>query len=99
MIDSKQSDSSDKDFFVTVDDKNAEFTETRAGDYRTLAISFPANADKISVMGTYVVPEFGAIAAIVLGVSILSIVIFTTKNKVSFSSLTHNERRNDTVRN
>ncbi len=99
LIDSKQSDTSDKDFFVTVDDKNAEFTETRTGEYRTLAISFPANADKISVMGTFVVPEFGTIAAIVLGVSILSIVIFTTKNKVSFSSLTHNERRNDPVRN
>ena len=38
---------------------------------------------------TNIVPEFGGIATVILGVSILSIVIISTKNKVSFSSLTH----------
>ncbi len=80
LIDSKQSDKSDKEFFVTVDDKNAEFTETSTEDYRTLAISFPANADKISIMGTYVVPEFGTIAMMVLVVSIISIIVVTGKS-------------------
>lgn len=37
---------------------------------------------------TNIVPEFGGIATIILGMSILSIVILTAKNKVSFNSLT-----------
>ena len=37
-----------------------------------------------------VVPEFGAIATIILGISILSIMIISAKNKVSFKSLNYN---------
>ena len=82
LIDAKQSDQSDRTFYVTVDNKNVDFTESKTSDYRTLAISFPANADNLSIIGTSVVPEFGTIAALVLAVAIISIIAVSAKTKI-----------------
>lgn len=68
LIDSKQSDGSDRAFSVILDNNNAQFIETKTDTYRTLAISFPANANHISIIGTTVVPEFPiALIALVIG--------------------------------
>ncbi|QUC65161.1 fibronectin type III domain-containing protein [Nitrosopumilus sp. K4] len=83
LIDAKQSDEQDKTFFVTVDGEDAQFTDVKTDDYRNLAISFPSGADKISIIGTSVVPEFGTITMIILIVSIVSMVAFTAKSKLS----------------
>ena len=83
LIDAKQSDESDRAFFVTVDGKNAQFDEITTDDYRNMAISFPAGVDKISIIGTSVVPEFGTIAMMILVVSIVSIVAISAKSKLS----------------
>ena len=55
LIDAKQPDGSDKNFYVIVDNKNAVFSETRTGSYRALAISFPAGANDVTIIGTLVV--------------------------------------------
>jgi predicted secreted protein with PEFG-CTERM motif len=83
LIDAKQSDESDKTFFVTVNGNDAQFTEVTTDDYRNMAISFPSGANKISIIGTSVVPEFGTIAMMILVVSIISIVVIGTKSKLS----------------
>jgi len=68
LIDAKQSDGSDKTFSVILDNNNAQFTETKTDTYRTLVVSFPANANHISIIGTTVVPEFPiALIALVIG--------------------------------
>ncbi|MCI0560501.1 MAG: PEFG-CTERM sorting domain-containing protein [Nitrososphaera sp.] len=46
---------------------------------RILTIPFEAGAEEIEVIGTWIVPEFGAIAAIVLAVAIVGIIVATTR--------------------
>jgi predicted secreted protein with PEFG-CTERM motif len=47
-----------------------------------ITITFPAGAEKIEVIGTFVIPEFGPIAMLILGISIIGIVFMTGKYKI-----------------
>jgi predicted secreted protein with PEFG-CTERM motif len=78
LIDSKNSDGTDKNFYIFVDNSNAQSTEIQTGPYRTLAISFPANAREISIIGTHVVPEF-PIAMLGLGAGLIPAIFFSRK--------------------
>ena len=73
----------DDDFFVLVDGEEVDFDETKTSTDRTLVISFPAGAEEIEIIGTHVVPEFGAIAALILAVAIISIIAVSAKSKLS----------------
>jgi predicted secreted protein with PEFG-CTERM motif len=54
-------------------------------DVRELAIPFYENSETIEIVGTFLVPEFGTIAAIVLAVAIVGIIVATTRSgKFSF---------------
>jgi len=56
---------------VYVDGKVATFQETESGSQtRTLSIPFPAGSKQVQIIGTYVVPEFSAIALIVLALAV-----------------------------
>jgi predicted secreted protein with PEFG-CTERM motif len=81
VIDSKTVEGSDAEFAAFIDD--AEYEEPGeiepAEDTRTLLIGFPAGAESIDVIGTSVIPEFSAIAIIVLAVAIIGIVIATAR--------------------
>ena len=81
LIDAKIGDSDD-DFFVLVDGDEVDFKETTTSIDRTLEISFPANSKEIEIIGTFVVPEFGAITALILAVAIMSIIVLSTKSRV-----------------
>ncbi len=48
-----------------------------------MTIMFPAGAEKIEVFGTYVIPEFGTIAAMILAVAIISIIAVSAKSRLS----------------
>ena len=50
---------------------------------RTLTIAFPVGAEEIEIIGTFVVPEFGTIAAMILAVAIISIIAVSAKSKLS----------------
>ncbi|MDH3617094.1 MAG: PEFG-CTERM sorting domain-containing protein [Nitrosopumilus sp.] len=82
LIDAKIGDSDD-DFFVLVDGEEVDFDETSTSTDRTLVISFPAGAEEIEIIGTHVVPEFGAIAALILAVAIISIIAVSAKSRLS----------------
>jgi len=82
LIDAKIGDADD-DFFVLVDGEEVDFDETTTSTDRTLVISFPAGAEEIEIIGTHVVPEFGAIAALILAVAIISIIAVSAKSKLS----------------
>ena len=73
----------DDDFFVVIDGEETSFDEAKAEDERTLTIDYPAGAEEIEIIGTSVVPEFGAIALIILMISIMA-VIFASKSKLGF---------------
>lgn len=65
----------DTPFFVLVDGEEVEFEEGDATDAdRTITIPFEDGASQIEIIGTWVIPEFGTIAVIVLAVAIVSIV-------------------------
>ncbi|MFB5624433.1 MAG: PEFG-CTERM sorting domain-containing protein [Nitrosopumilus sp.] len=73
----------DDDFFVLVDGEEVDFEETVSSKDRKLTIAFPAGAEEIEIIGTFVVPEFGAIAAMILAVAIISIIAISAKSRLS----------------
>ena len=83
IIDSLSEDGTDDEFFVLVDGEERDFDETKTSTDRTLTISFEAGAEMIEIIGTFVIPEFGTIAAIILAVAIISIVAFTARSRLS----------------
>ena len=48
-----------------------------------VTVMFPAGAEEIEVIGTFVVPEFGTIAAMILVVAIISIIAISSKSRLS----------------
>ena len=83
LIDSLTPNGDDDDYFVLVDGEEVDFDETTTSTDRTLVISFPAGAEEIEIIGTFVVPEFGAIAALILAVAIISIIAVSAKSRLS----------------
>ena len=73
----------DDDFFVLIDGEEVDFEESTSSTDRTLTIAFPAGAEEIEIIGTFVVPEFGTIAAMILAVAIISIIAISAKSKLS----------------
>jgi len=74
----------DDDFFVLVDAEEVDFDETETTDtHRTLSIDFNAGSEEIEIIGTFVIPEFGAIAALILAVAIISIIAVSAKTRLS----------------
>jgi predicted secreted protein with PEFG-CTERM motif len=73
----------DDDFFVLIDGEEVNFDETTTSTDRTLTIAFPVGAEEIEIIGTFVVPEFGTIAAMILAVAIISIIAVSAKSRLS----------------
>src|SRR5919112_2109619 len=87
VIDSKSQGNTDEEYAVFVDDQPKDFEEiSNNNEVRTLEIGFENGAEKIEIAGTHIIPEFGPIAAIILGVAIIVFIIATTRyNKFSFN--------------
>ena len=71
----------DDQFFVLVDGEEVDFEEISTSTERTLTINFLAGSEEIEIIGTFVVPEFGTIAAMILAVAIISIVAISAKSR------------------
>ena len=70
----------DGTFVVIVD--NQEMQDfTQVGN--TLTIPCMAGTEKIEIVGSWAIPEFGVIAAMILAVAIVSIIVVTAKTKLS----------------
>jgi predicted secreted protein with PEFG-CTERM motif len=70
----------DTDFEAFVDTEGGIFDETMTNStVRALTIPFDQGAEEIEIVGTWVVPEFGAIAAIILAIAIVGIIVATTR--------------------
>ena len=76
-------DTSEVDFFVLVDGEETIFYAEQTPDSWTLRIPFYNGSEVIEIIGTFVIPEFGTIAAIILAVAITSIIVLSAKTKLS----------------
>lgn len=64
------------------------FTQDTSINTRIVTIPFEAGTEQIVITGTFVVPEFGSIAAIILAASIVAIVLFSRSSKINFLKTT-----------
>jgi predicted secreted protein with PEFG-CTERM motif len=76
----------DDEFFVLVDGEEVEFEEIITSADRTLTINFSAGTEEIEIIGTFVIPEFGTIAAMILAVAIISIIAISSKSRLGMLS-------------
>ncbi len=67
-------------FMVLVDGEEWDDIEIVANK---VTVMFPAGAETIEVIGTYVIPEFGTIAAMILAVAVISIIAVSAKSRLS----------------
>jgi len=69
----------DGSYFVLVNGEEVWFSQ----DGYDLTIPYESGTEKIEIVGSVVVPEFGTIAMIVLAVAIVSIIVLTTKTRAT----------------
>ena len=67
-------------FMVLVDGEEWDDVEI---DANKVTVMFPAGTEQIEIIGTFVVPEFGTIAAMILAVAIISIIAISSKSRLS----------------
>ncbi|HEU04934.1 MAG TPA: PEFG-CTERM sorting domain-containing protein [Nitrosopumilus sp.] len=67
-------------FMVLVDGEEWDDVEI---DGNQVTVEFPAGTEEIEIIGTFVIPEFGAIAALILAVAIISIIAVSAKTRLS----------------
>ena len=82
VLDSKSGDK-DSRFFVLVNGEEQDiYSEEKTDDTRSVTIQFESGVDEIEIIGTQIIPEFGAIAALVLAVAIISIIAVSAKTRL-----------------
>ena len=69
----------DGSYFVLVEGQEVEFMQMG----NTLHVDYEAGTERIEIVGSHVVPEFGTIAMIVLAVAIISIIAITAKTRTT----------------
>ncbi len=74
-------DATDEDYAVFADDVPADYDYEAYSDTEDiLRIDFEAGTEQIEIAGDHIIPEFGAIAAIILAVAIVGIIVATARN-------------------
>ena len=82
-IDSEKQNGKDDIFIILIEKQNGDIIETTYkeetsySEIRTISIDFEENDSKIQIIGTYVIPEFGTIAMIILIIGIMASVLLT----------------------
>jgi predicted secreted protein with PEFG-CTERM motif len=76
----------DISYIVTIEDESGNISSVEVeesentDDARTLVIDYDAGTARIEIQGTQVVPEFGAVAAIVMAIAIVGIIVATARH-------------------
>ncbi len=82
-IDAIKSDGSDDTFIILIDGVEVPYDPVLIkSDSRTITIEFEDGDSDIEIIGTFVIPEFGTIAFMILAVAIISTIIITKKNQL-----------------
>jgi len=69
----------DGSYFVLIDNEEVEFEQSG----NNLTIPYEAGNEKVEIVGSYAVPEFGTIAMVILAVAIVSIIAITAKTRTT----------------
>lgn len=72
----------DGGFLVAVDGEKIDSVKY---ENKILTIPYTAQTEKIEVYGSYVIPEFGTVAVIVLAAAVISIIVLSRKHSMSYS--------------
>jgi len=67
-------------FMVLVDDQEWDDVDINGNE---VTVMFPAGTEEIEIIGTFAIPEFGTIMALILAVAIISIIAVSTKTRLS----------------
>ncbi len=70
-------------FMVLVDGEESDDAEINGN---TVIVPFNAGTEEIEIIGTFVIPEFGTIAAMILAVAIISIIAISSKSRLGMLS-------------
>ena len=89
-IDSFSTNGQDIDFIVLIYEQNSQIPiqtdyekiESNS-DFRAISIPIREGDNKIEIVGTHVIPEFGTITTMVLAVAIISIIVVSAKSRLS----------------
>ena len=77
-------DTDEEGFFILVDGIETNHEAVSNLENWSFVIPFSYGSEEIEIIGTFVIPEFGTIAALVLVTSIAAIVMISAKNKQIF---------------
>ena len=81
-LDAGKSDGQDETFIVLIDDIQVPYEETETNSQlRFITINFEEGDSEIAIIGTFIVPEFGAVTALIL-ISGIIVTIGFSKNKL-----------------
>jgi len=78
ILDAKDGEEDDS-LYVLVDYEEAVFDEEITETDRTVTIEFMAGTEVIELIGTFVIPEFGVIAVMILAAAIVSVIVITSR--------------------
>jgi len=67
-------------FMVLVDNQEWDDVDINGNE---VTVMFPAGTEEIEIIGTFAIPEFGTIAALILAVAIISIIAVSAKTRLS----------------
>ena len=67
-------------FMILVDGQEWDDVDINGNE---VTVMFPAGTEEIEIIGTFAIPEFGTIAALILAVAIISIIAVSAKSKLS----------------
>ena len=74
----------DGPYVIWVDgQKLSEFQHEKENEMNTLVIPLTEKSKTITIVGTFVIPEFGTVAIMILSVAIISVVAFTAKSRLN----------------
>ena len=77
-IDAKKSNGSDDTYIILIDGIEVPYEEiSQNSKQRTIKIDFEEGDSDIEIIGTFVVPEFGTIAILVLAIMIVSVIVLS----------------------
>lgn len=86
FIGAEKQDGKDDKFIILIDAIEVDYSESGSGytESRTITINFEQGDSDIEIIGTYVIPEFGAITMMILIVGI-TITVLVARNKFQIS--------------
>lgn len=73
----------DSDLFILIDGEEREFDVDTTETSRTVTIEFEYGAEMIEIIGTWVIPEFGVIAVMILAVAIVATIVISSRSRLS----------------